>query len=287
MRRLAHISDLHFGTVVPELADALLRDIEEFEPHVVAVTGDITQRAKAWQFELAVEFFSKLRCPYLVVPGNHDITPLYNPLGRLLDPYAAYRRHVSQDLEGVFADDELLVIGLNTVAPFRWKEGTVSCGQLDWITRQAARRPASFRVLAAHHPLAATVQGHAPKTIRRHRSLLDTLEAADVALCLTGHLHQSHSGSFASAPGQAHRTLVVRASTATSSRVRGHRNAYNRLVIEPSGVELTVRSYDGNGFERERVERFERRAGGWAQSDVEIFSRGSVDAREPSLRRSA
>lgn len=278
MRRLIHISDLHFGRVREGIVDALTSDIRAFNPHMVVVTGDLTQRAKAHQFELATDFLRSLGLPYLVVPGNHDIAPLYRPFKRLLNPYAAYRRYVSPELNTVFSDDKLLLLGLNTVDPTRWKEGTVSRKQLLWILDQSRRHPEHFRVVAAHHPLADTLPDSPVRKVRRHSELLDTLEEAGVSLCLTGHLHRSVFAPFASAPGEAHVTLVLRASTATSTRVRDHTNAYNRIVIDQHRLDIRVRAWTGQGFETDHIEHFLERAGRWEAGIIEL--RG-----QPSMRR--
>lgn len=269
MRRLAHISDLHFGTVRPGIVPALLADIDAFEPHLVVVTGDLTQRARRSQFELARAFLSDLGRPYLVVPGNHDIAPVYKPFLRLLDPYAGYRRYLSTELDTIFVDDEVVVIGLNTVEPMRWKEGAVSRAQLQFIADRAREYERQFRVVAAHHPLAETVTASGMASVRRRTELLETLERADIDLCLTGHLHHSHREPFAVAPGRAHGTLVVRASTATSMRVREHANAYNRITIRAPRLDVCVRAWTGLGFATEHVERFRESAGRWVGTSAE------------------
>lgn len=268
MRRVVHVSDLHFGTVRKGIVESLVSDVRDFEPDLVVVTGDLTQRATDQQFEDARKFLQALKVPQLVIPGNHDIAPLYHPLRRLFRPFAGFRRHLSIELDTVFADDQLLVIGLNTVQPLRWKEGAISRRQLSLIAEQADRHPHHFRVVAAHHPLASLLVGSSISKVRRHAELLETLESADIALCMTGHLHESARGPFASALGQAHRTLVVRASTATSARVRSHRNAYNRLLIRPSRLEICVRAWTGQAFETDHVEHFQREQGHWQNRHI-------------------
>src|SRR5262245_11195190 len=44
MRRIVHISDLHFGRVNPALLKPLLESIVALQPSVVVVSGDLTQR---------------------------------------------------------------------------------------------------------------------------------------------------------------------------------------------------------------------------------------------------
>src|SRR4051794_15727377 len=109
MRTIAHISDVHFGTVDPRVADALVREINARSPSLLVVSGDLTQRARAGQYKQAAEFLARFNSPRLVVPGNHDI-PLFNLLRRFFWPLTRYRRHITPDLRPMFRDDEMIVI---------------------------------------------------------------------------------------------------------------------------------------------------------------------------------
>ncbi|MEJ7616545.1 MAG: metallophosphoesterase [Pyrinomonadaceae bacterium] len=97
MRTLIHLSDVHFGRVDYSLIDPLVKFVNELRPHVVVVSGDLTQRARAAQFKEARAFLDRLPKPQVVVPGNHDV-PLYNVFARFLKPLDNYRRYISDDL---------------------------------------------------------------------------------------------------------------------------------------------------------------------------------------------
>ena len=101
MRRIVHISDVHFGTVDPLVADSVSAAVNELRPHVVVVSGDLTQRARSQEFKLARAFLDSLPKPQIVVPGNHDV-PAYNLLARFLTPLAKYKRYISDDLTPTF-----------------------------------------------------------------------------------------------------------------------------------------------------------------------------------------
>jgi 3',5'-cyclic AMP phosphodiesterase CpdA len=73
MRVLVHLSDIHFGRVNPSLLAPLVKTINEIEPDLVAVSGDLTQRARSHQFREARAFLDSLPQPQIIVPGNHDI----------------------------------------------------------------------------------------------------------------------------------------------------------------------------------------------------------------------
>src|SRR5687768_4988171 len=104
MRTIVHISDLHFGRVDPTLLDPLRRAVEAVSPHVVVVSGDLTQRAKPEQFREARRFLDTLPRPHIVVPGNHDV-PLYNVFQRFFQPLDKYRRYISAELEPHYIDE--------------------------------------------------------------------------------------------------------------------------------------------------------------------------------------
>ena len=103
MRTLVHLSDLHFGRVDQALLGPLRELVHSIAADVVVISGDLTQRAKAEEFEEARAFLDSLPGPQIVVPGNHDIS-LYNVLRRFARPLSRYRRYITDNLEPVFID---------------------------------------------------------------------------------------------------------------------------------------------------------------------------------------
>ena len=96
MRTIAHLSDLHFGATDPVLVSAVIDEVRRREPDVIAVSGDLTQRARRTQFIAAREFLSALPGPLVVVPGNHDV-PLYNVIARFSSPLRGFHRHIGRE----------------------------------------------------------------------------------------------------------------------------------------------------------------------------------------------
>src|SRR5690606_2397928 len=136
MSCVLHVSDPHFGTEQAPVVAALERLARELRPGLVLLSGDITQRARRAQFAAARAFADRLGVPALLaVPGNHDI-PLFNLAARLFAPYGNYARAFGTELEPQFADDDWLVIGVNTTRAARHKNGEVSVAQIE---RVAAR----------------------------------------------------------------------------------------------------------------------------------------------------
>lgn len=265
LRRIAHISDLHFGKVDATVVGALLAELRAEPPHVVAVSGDLTQRAKPRQFAAAREFLGALPCPSLVVPGNHDIAPFHAPMERLLRPFERYRHGINHELDTCYADDELLLIGLNSADPLQRKEGKIRRRQVQRLCALARANNRAFSVLVSHHPIVGNVAGAEARAPWGSRPLVSALEEAGIKLVLAGHLHETFSGTYAVRIGAEHSVLVVQASTATSTRLRGHPNAYNRICVAWPEARVEVRIWNGAEFVTSSVTRFR-----WTGSTVQV-----------------
>src|ERR1051326_5427996 len=70
MRKIVHLSDLHFGRVDEALIEPLVGAVVEAAPRLVVVSGDLTQRARESQFREARAFLDRLPRPQVVVPGS-------------------------------------------------------------------------------------------------------------------------------------------------------------------------------------------------------------------------
>src|SRR4051794_10715719 len=132
MRRILHLSDIHFGRVDESLLAPLSEIARTLEPHLVAVSGDLTQRARTAEFQAAKAFLDTLPRPQIVVPGNHDI-PLHNLLERFRNPLSKFRRYITPDLSPSYIDDEVAVVGVNTARSLVIKGGRINESQIAWV----------------------------------------------------------------------------------------------------------------------------------------------------------
>src|SRR4030095_11831424 len=152
MRTIVHLSDLHFGRIDPAVVAPLIETIRQIKPDLVAVSGDLTQRARSHQFEEARAFLDELPKPQIVVPGNHDV-PLHNVFARFLEPLTKYRRHITSDLRPFYYDDEIAVMGVNTARSLTIKGGRINEEQVAWMReRLCACDPAVVKIVVTHHP---------------------------------------------------------------------------------------------------------------------------------------
>jgi 3',5'-cyclic AMP phosphodiesterase CpdA len=258
MSRVAHLSDLHFGRHDPAVVEGLLADLERMRPALVAVSGDLTQRARRAQFAAARAFLDRLPAPWLAVPGNHDI-PLHDVLRRLWSPLGRYRAGIARELAPRHDDGKVAVLGLNTAWHFFWKGGRVTPLQLAALKAWAKEAEGRARIVVAHHPFAHPKEGHGHSLVRGWQPALLAMEAAGVDLVLTGHHHLAgHSESRAVAAGGPRRVVLVQAGTATSVRVRGEPNSYNLVHVGGKALRVERRDWDGRRFATAGVQEYRR-----------------------------
>jgi len=264
MRRLAHLSDLHFGRDRPELLDPLVTAVNAQAPDLVAISGDLTQRARRGQFRAARRFIDRLEAPVLTVPGNHDV-PLYNLVSRVFWPWRAYRRWISRDLEPEFTDDEVIVLGVNTVNPLAHQSGWFTPRALERVRKAfEATKGRRTRIVIAHHPL-EHLPGEKKKEMRGAEEALDELARLKADVVLSGHLHSWLADPFAEKPGL-DAVLQVHAGTGLSNRLRGEENDFNILDIEAGAITVTRHAaMEGRtDFTPRQVRRFTTGGQGWA-----------------------
>ena len=264
MRRIAHISDLHFGTEDAPVAEGLLQDLTRQLPHFVVVSGDLTQRARPSEFVAARAYLDRLAVARLVVPGNHDI-PLYNLLDRWVRPLANYCRHITDDLHPFYHDDEIAVAGVNTARSNTWKEGRISLDQINRLREQFNSVPPSlFKILVSHHPFIPPEKHIETAVVGRGGEALKMLEQSGCSLILSGHLHQAYSGDVRPYHLEIARSvLVAQAGTAISHRRRDEANAYNQVTIDGERLDLEVRAWDGTQFTTTSQRQYRHTEQGW------------------------
>jgi len=268
MRTIAHLSDIHFGRVDPLLVPPLIKAVNESKPDLVAVSGDLTQRARSYEFKQAREFLDALPRPQIVVPGNHDV-PLYNIFARFLEPLTRYQRYISDDLRPFYHDDEIAVLGVNTARSLTIKGGRINEQQIEWMRDRLCPLDNDLvKVVVTHHPFDLP-EGHDERDlVGRARLAMEGLASCGADLFLAGHLHISHTTHTAERYKiKGHSALVVQAGTAASTRGRGEANSFNVIRISPPHI--TVERFDWQPENVEFVlvttEHFVHTEAGWAR----------------------
>lgn len=244
MSLVLQVSDTHFGTE-RAIALAALRELCAAQrPDLLLVTGDITQRARAREFEAARACFESLPVPArLLLPGNHDI-PLFDLLTRAVDPYRRYARAFGRALEGEFLRDDLLLLTVKTTRRWRHVHGELSERQIERVAARMARAaPGQLRLVAVHQPVASVAPADAHRLLRGGERALEAWAAAGVDAVLGGHLHLPGVVALhASRPQLARAIWAVQAGTALSHRLRdGIGNSVNLIH---AGAQARVERWD-------------------------------------------
>jgi 3',5'-cyclic AMP phosphodiesterase CpdA len=272
MRTLVHLSDIHFGRVDSAIIKPLIKLVTDIKPNVVAVSGDLTQRARSEQFKEARAFLEQLPKPQIVVPGNHDV-PLYNVFARFFQPLDKYRRYITNNLEPFYSDDEVAVLGINTARSLTFKGGRVNEEQVAVMRKKLCPFDKKVvKIVVTHHPFDLPEGHDDSELVGRAQMAMKTLADCGADVFLSGHLHISHTGHTAKRYKIGdHSALVVQAGTATSTRGRGEANSFNVIRIDyPNIVVERLRWQPAQAeFVSSSVENFHQESNGWTRtSDV-------------------
>jgi 3',5'-cyclic AMP phosphodiesterase CpdA len=268
MRVVAHLSDLHFGAIDPQLLEPLRRQLRALAPDIVVISGDLTQRAKPEEFRAARAYLDTLPQPQIVVPGNHDV-PLYNVFQRFVSPLGKYRKFISTQLEPSYIDDEIAVIGVNTARSLVFKGGRINAEQVESVRRKICNVPERVtKIIVTHHPFDMPDNWDKQhQVVGRAAMALKALAECGADVYVSGHMHKSHSGE-PSVPFDlgGFNALMVSAGTATSTRGRGEQNSFNTLRIAPDD-RIVVEHYEWDektkGFDLKKSQNYKFTDKGW------------------------
>ena len=242
MTRIFHISDIHFGLEDRRALDWVAQCISREKPDAVAITGDVTMRARHREFSAACHWIKSLDVPVTVEVGNHDL-PYFNLIERFTDPYRRFR-----SIEGVL-ERELPIPGAKIVplkttarAQFRlnWSKGTVGKAALAQTLAAIDALPAGTRaIVACHHPLVeAGTRGKA--LTRGGNHALAELAKRNVLAVLSGHVHDAFDLIHPTPNGP---VRMIGAGT-LSQRVRSTPPSFNELTFEGERITVRVRNLE-------------------------------------------
>lgn len=258
-----HCSDLHFGhAAVPEQYEAMETLIQQYRYDVVAISGDLSQRARSGEFQSARAFIRQVEetSKVLCIPGNHDVAWWKSPfaLGDDHKMLENYRTFINEDIEPVVHVPGATLVGLNTShgvvsRSLTWRMrdisiiGIVRREQLDRLRRTFAESPVGdARVVVMHHnPVKGELsQRHGLKHTSR---ILGAFADMSVDLVLCGHDHQDAIHFIE----HTKKGTVISTAGTVSNRMRGGRpSSVNSIRLSPDSVEVStlVWSSSDHGF---------------------------------------
>ncbi|WP_408588260.1 metallophosphoesterase family protein [Novosphingobium sp.] len=242
MTRVFHISDIHFGLEDRRALDWVVDCVREERPDAVAITGDLTMRARHREFRAACAWISALDVPVTVEVGNHDL-PYFNLVERFLDPYRRFRS-IESVLEREVPLPGAAIVPLKTTARAQWRlnwsKGTVGRKALAETLGQIDALPHGTRaIVACHHPLVeAGTRGKA--LTRGGDHALAELARRGVLAVLSGHVHDPFDLIHPTPNGP---VRMIGAGT-LSQRVRSTPPSFNELTFTEGDIRVRVRNLE-------------------------------------------
>jgi predicted phosphodiesterase len=257
--KLAHISDLHYGSRDVDAADGVLGVLKAERPNYLVVTGDLANNpwslppARGWVEEL-VKTCSLDAANVLVVAGNHDYRIVGNfgfkPVGSWF-----FRRSFAKWWYGngfyfppAFPKLAFLVIDSNPIClgfargRFGYFQSWQLKRQLKRLSKEERERLRAATVIAVlhHHPLPVPHGGsNFFLVLRNLQNLLKFLAENEADIVLHGHKHQATYSalSIATSAGTHRRLHVLGAGTCMKiddHDPRGYN--LNLITLEESGL---------------------------------------------------
>jgi 3',5'-cyclic AMP phosphodiesterase CpdA len=268
--RIAHVSDIHFGGELAAATEAALRAVDEFDPTLIVVTGDLTLNGLPREFRAARDWLARLRQPLIVTPGNHD-TPYWNLPLRALRPFDRYRRYIGPADTSAFDAPGLSARTLNSARGAQprpnWSKGAVALGKLKRI-----QWGDGARLFACHHPLVDIAGAPVTGGVRRGALAAKLLAESGVDLVLTGHVHVPFALPLTLASEGCY---AVGAGT-LSQRTRGAPPSFSTIALADTAFEVRVHAWTGERFEAGEPWRLPRRSAG-----AETLGGGGASPRRP------
>ena len=195
--------------------------MNELEPDVVVISGDLTSHGFKDEYALAREYVDKIECKSMVViPGNHDS----RNVGYVHFEELFGERNSVLRVGGTHDRRGRLERARPRQRPDRPRPLPVDRGAV-------RATPADLRVFVLHHhllPIPGT--GRERNIVNDAGDTLETLQRANVDLVLSGHKHVPYAWRLEN-------LFIVNAGTVSSSRLRGNgRPCYN--VVEVDGTHV-------------------------------------------------
>lgn len=230
-RKIVQVSDIHFGekTFSHDLKNNAVKQIESENPDLIIISGDLTTKGYAHEYEDASIFLDELKeiTNIHVIPGNHDA----RNVGLVhFEKLIGERRFIHIDKNGGFA-----IIGLDSSEP-DINDGQIGIDQMLWLSGELEKIPDDLcKIVTFHHHLLPI-----PHTGRERNILLDSGDLLrlfirnGVDFVLNGHKHVPNVWMVEN-------MVTLNSGTATTRKLRGETYpSYNHLVIDDGEIFVNI-----------------------------------------------
>ncbi len=245
-----HCGDLRFDTSLIEEAQA---EINDANPDLVVVAGDLTANGYREQFEEAKRYIDLIRCPEkIVVAGNHDT----RNVGYLHFEEMFGARFVERELDFLISvagkkeevQERVRILALDSNKP-DMNDGEIGRQNYPRIESAFADRK-HYKIFILHHHLVSIPgTGRERNVVWDSGDVLEELMNARVDLVLHGHRHVPFNWPVGN-------MLIVSSGTGCTWRTRGYNQpSYNLIEIYPEVIRVTTKVPGGETLSRHRFHR--------------------------------
>jgi len=215
--RIVHLSDLHVSSAhfLVDVGEDVINSINNIDPDIVVITGDLTQNGIYPEFKEAKEYIDRINCPNkVIVPGNHDS----RNVGYLLFDDLFGARCSSLSYDGV------TIVGVDSSQP-DIDDGHIGRETYDWIADKFNK--SGVKIFALHHHLIPIpLTGREEEIPVDSGDVLELLNRCGVNLVLCGHKHVPWVWRL-------NDMFVVNAGTACSDKIKARTTqCYNLIEID-------------------------------------------------------
>lgn len=238
MLKIFQLADIHFGMEDTKALACFEQQYQKEQPDLMLICGDLTQKGKRTEFEMARAWLDKFSCPKLITPGNHD-TPMLNAYSRITNAFERYKDYFGATQQQ-HIDDVSYISSLNTArgwqARANWAEGRVKLKDLDSIIHSESAKSKNFRAIICHHPFRQP--RHQRMKTKTHRGELAhrMMCASEVNLLFCGHVHNPSINEWENEKG----FYTAISSGTLSTRTRNAPPSFNMIEVTEAGANVSI-----------------------------------------------
>lgn len=227
---IVQISDLHCGPMfLREKLRTAIMEINNMQPDMVLVTGDLTENGLISEFKLAQKELKRLKSDKIVyLSGNHD----YRSTGYLL--FKEYFPFVQ-----VTETDEAVIVVVSSARPDR-DDGEIGNRQNLWLERTLEKYRDKIRIVAIHHHIIPVPDTGADQiTVVDAGDALRSLTKSKTNLVLCGHRHRPWKWRMED-------MQIVHAGSVSCEKLRGFFcNSYNVVTVNRKRIDAKLKIVGG------------------------------------------
>jgi predicted phosphodiesterase len=195
--KYAWISDIHIGA--PRAENDLRLVVNDINRRndikFVMATGDIAEKGRNSELELAKQILDSLKISYYIIPGNHDTKWSESGCTKFVELWGNDKFQ--------FDYQNVRHIGINSGIPWRGGGGHVSVESLQWLEEVLKQTSTTQEIIFyIHHPLDGDVDNWFDVT--------NLFAEHNIKAMFVGHGHANRIMSFANIPSAMGRSTLSR-----------------------------------------------------------------------------